>query len=90
LKTGDEKRESCSEHKGREPYTIVQIIEILSIEGEEEDSQSSLIIEEPLSPTYIGSCFDSMTLCASPRSEITFEDSSKELIVSKGGHSSSI
>jgi len=31
---------------------------------------------------------DSMTLCASPRSEIKFEGLLKELIVSKGGKSS--
>jgi hypothetical protein len=29
-----------------------------------------------------------MTPCASPQSEITFEDLSKEIIVSKGGQSS--
>jgi hypothetical protein len=61
----------------------------LYIEGEEENSQFSPIIEEPVSPTQTGSCVDSMTLCASPRSEITFEDLSKELIVSKGRQSSS-
>jgi hypothetical protein len=67
------------------PCAIVQIVEIPYIEGEEENSQFSPIIEESLSPTQTGSCVDSMTPCVSPRSEITFEDLSKALIVSKGG-----
>jgi hypothetical protein len=74
LKTGVEEGESQSEYERREPYTIVQIVEILHIEGEDEDSQFSSIIEESLSPTQAGSCVDSTTMCASPRSEITFED----------------
>jgi hypothetical protein len=89
LKTGAEKGESHSEFERREPCTIVQIIEIPHIEGEEEDSQFSPIIEESLSPTQTGSCVDSTTPCASPRSEVTFEDLSKALIVSRGRHSSS-
>jgi hypothetical protein len=64
-------------------------MEIPHIRGEEEEFQSSPIIEESLSPTQTGSCVESMTPCASPQSEITVEDLSKELIVSKGGQSSS-
>jgi hypothetical protein len=64
-------------------------MEIPHIRGEEEEFQSSPIIEEPLSPTQTGSCVESMTPCASPQSEITIEDLSKSLIVSKGGQSSS-
>jgi hypothetical protein len=89
LKTGAEKGESHSEYERREPYTIVQIIEILGTEGEGEDPQFSPIIEESLSPTEAGSCVEPTTLCASPGSEITFEDLSKELIVSRGSQNSS-
>jgi hypothetical protein len=56
-------------------------------EERKRSSQFSPIIEEPLSPTQTGSCVESMTPCASPQSEITFEDLSKALIVSKGGSS---
>jgi hypothetical protein len=51
LKNGVEEGESHSEYERREPYTIVQIVEIPHIEGEDEDSQFSPIIEESLSPT---------------------------------------
>jgi hypothetical protein len=64
-------------------------MEIPHIGGEEEEFQSSPVIEEPLSPTQTGSCVKSTTPCASPQSEITVEDLSKALIVSQGGHSSS-
>jgi hypothetical protein len=84
LKTRVEEGDNHNEYERREPYEIVHIIEIPHIEGEEEDSQFNPIIEESLSPTQAGSCVDSMTPCASPRSEITFEDFSKELIVSIG------
>jgi hypothetical protein len=42
-----------------------------------------------LSPTHTRSCVDSTTPCVSTRSEVTFEDLLKSLIVSKGRHSSS-
>jgi hypothetical protein len=64
-------------------------VEIPYIGGEEEEFQSSPVIEEPLSPTQTESCVESMTPCASPQSEITVEDLSKSLIVSQGGQSSS-
>jgi hypothetical protein len=38
LKTGAKKGELHNEYDRREPYTIVQIIEILHINREEEDS----------------------------------------------------
>jgi len=68
LNTGVEKRELGSEFQRREPYAIVQIIEIPNIEGGEEDYQSSTIIEESFNPIHIGSYVDSTTPCASPRS----------------------
>jgi hypothetical protein len=77
LKIGAEKGDSCSEYEKREPCEIVQIVEISSTEGEGEYSQFSPIIEELLSPTEVGSCIEPTTLCASPRSEITFEVFSK-------------
>jgi len=86
LKFGDEKGESCNEYESREHCTIVQIIEILHTEGEEDDSQLSHIIEYSLIHPQTRSCVDSMTLCALPRYEITFEDLSKELIVSGRSH----
>jgi hypothetical protein len=65
-KTGVEKGESRSEPKGIEPYAIVQIVDIPHIRGEEEESQFSPIIEEPLIPTLIGSCVESTTPYVSP------------------------
>jgi hypothetical protein len=89
LKTWVEKGESHSEPKGREPYGIVQIIEIPYIKGEEEDSQFSTIIEEMVIPTQTGSYVDSTTsYCASPRLAVRVKDLSKELIISRGSHSS--
>jgi hypothetical protein len=64
-------------------------MEVPYLGGEEEEFQSILIIEEPTSPTQTGSCVESMTLCASPQSEVMFEDLSKEIVVSQGGSSSS-
>jgi hypothetical protein len=49
-------------------------MEMPYIGGLEEGCQSSLVIEESVSPTQTGSCVESTTLCASPQSEITFED----------------
>jgi hypothetical protein len=57
-------------------------MEIPYIGGGEEECQSSPIIKEPVSSTQTRSCIESMTLCASPQSEITFEDLSKSIIVS--------
>jgi len=48
------------------------------------DSQFSTIIEDSLSPTHDGSCVESTTPCASPKSKIIV-DLLKSLIVSKGG-----
>jgi hypothetical protein len=64
-------------------------VEIPHIGGEEEEFQSNPVIEEPLSPTKIGSCVESMTPCVSPQSEIIIEDLSKTIVVSQGGQSSS-
>jgi hypothetical protein len=71
---GDEKRDLHNEYEKREPCVLIHIIEIPHTKGEEEDSQFSTIIEESLIPTQVGSCVHSMTPCASPRFEITFED----------------
>jgi hypothetical protein len=73
-----------SETEGRGPCTIIQIMEIPHIR-EKEEFQSSPIIKEFLIPTQTRSCVESTNPCVSPQSEITFEDLSKELIVSKGG-----
>jgi hypothetical protein len=67
-KTRDEKGDSCSELEGRGPCTIVQIVEVPHIRGEEEESQSSPIIEESLIHTHTRSCVKSTTPCASPQS----------------------
>jgi hypothetical protein len=64
--TEDEKGESHNEPKGREPCAIVQIVEIPYIGGEEEEFQSSLVIEEQLIPNHTGSCVESITPCVSP------------------------
>jgi hypothetical protein len=90
LKTRDEKGELRNEFERREPCTIVKIVEIPHIEGEDEDPQCSPIIEEPVSLTQTGSCVNSTTPCTSPRSKVTFEDLSKALIVSKGRQSNGI
>jgi len=87
LKTRDEKRESCSEFERREPCAIVYIIEISHIEGEEDDSQFSPIIEYLLIPTQTRSYVGYMTSCVSSRFEVTFEDFSKSLILSVGRQS---
>jgi hypothetical protein len=78
-----------NEPKGRGTCSIIQIVEIPHIRGEEEEVYSKPTIEEPFSPTQTRSCVKSMTPCASPQSEPTIEYLSKPLIVSKGGHSSS-
>jgi hypothetical protein len=52
-------------------------MEIPYIGGEEEEFQSSPIIEELVSPTQTGSYVESMIPCASPQSEIIVEDLSK-------------
>jgi hypothetical protein len=57
-------------------------------EEEEEEFQSSPVVEEPLSPTQTGSCVEYMTPCASPQSEIIVEGLSKAIVVSQGGPSS--
>jgi hypothetical protein len=51
LKNGAMKGELGNEPKGREPYAIVWIIEILHIEGEEDNSQIIPIIEKSISAT---------------------------------------
>jgi hypothetical protein len=88
-KIGAGREEQHSEPKEREPCALVRIIEISYIGGEEEGFQSSPVIEEPVSPTQTGSYVESTTSCASPKSEITFEDLSKAIIVSQGMQSSS-
>jgi hypothetical protein len=87
LKTEAEKREKHSEY--REPCADVHIVEVQCIEGEEEDPQHSPIIEEPVSPIQDESCVESTTPCVSPRSETTFKDLSKSLVVSGGSQKSS-
>jgi hypothetical protein len=72
--TRDEKGESCIDLEWRGPCAIVQIVEIAHIKGEEEEFQSSPIIEESLSPTQTRSEVESMTPCVSPQSEIIVED----------------
>jgi hypothetical protein len=44
-----------SEPEGRGPCTIIQIMEIPHIIGEEEEFQSSIVIEEPFIPNQIES-----------------------------------
>jgi hypothetical protein len=82
LKTAVEKGESHIEPKWRGPCVIVKIVEIPHIKGEEEEFQSSLIIEESLSPTQTRCCLESTTPCASSQSKVTVEDLSKALVVS--------
>jgi hypothetical protein len=85
---GAEKGEPRSEPEWRGPCTIIQIVEIPHIKGEEEEFHSSPIIEELLSPIQTGSCVESMTPCMSPQYEITVEGLSKELVVSGGNQNS--
>jgi hypothetical protein len=60
-------------------------MEIPHIGGEEEEFQSSTIIEELLIPTQTESCVKYMTLCVSQKSEIMVEYLSKSIVVSQGG-----
>jgi hypothetical protein len=46
-----ERRESCSDLEGREPCTLVRILEVPYLGGEEEELQSIPIIEDLASPT---------------------------------------
>jgi len=89
-KSGAKKGDLRIDLEGREPCVIVQFIKILYIEGEEGNSQFSMIIEESLNLSHTGSYVDSTTPCASPRSKITFEYFLKVLIVSGGRKSISI
>jgi hypothetical protein len=50
-KTRARKGESHNESEGRGPCAIIQIVDIPHIRGEEEEFQSSPIIEESLSST---------------------------------------
>jgi hypothetical protein len=59
-------------------------MEIPHIGGEEEEFQSSIVIEEPLSPTQTRSCVEYTTPCASPKSYIIV-GLSKSLIVNLVG-----
>jgi hypothetical protein len=85
---GARKEETHSETEEREPCTVVRIMEIPYIGGEEEEFQSSPVIEESVSHTQTISCVESTNPCLSPKSEIKFENLSKAIIVSQGGKSS--